>query len=220
VKIISAVAAAGAGLAMLSAPAGLAAMATPITAGTAVTGTAITATASRAKLPACTPRTLGFTYVGGLAGAGNDFGTIVAWDTSASACALTNPIRIGGLNRAGRRITRTERFQVTGPDVLTASGSAPVRGLRLKRGETAAFITLSADYRDDPAGNGGLCSPRHQIEPAIWLISFARGGPKRIANADPAEGRQRVRGLPGNHGLLTCRGELNTPAPIVVGRQP
>lgn len=198
---------AGAGLVMLSASAGLAA--------TAASGPA--APAASTTPPACAASQLGLGYVGGLASAGNDFGTIVIWDKSAAACALTSPIRIAGLNRRGHRVTRTERFHVAGRDVLTARGSKPVHLLRLKHGEKAAFITLSAEYRDDLSGNGGMCSARHQIEPARWLVTFATRGVRRVANRDPHEDIPHLRTLPRNHGLLTCRGELNTPIPVTVG---
>jgi hypothetical protein len=206
-KIIFSAAIAGAGLVMLSASAGLAAMAASVPGGPAA-GT---------RTPACAASQLGLAYVGGLASAGNDFGTIVVWDKSAIACSLTSPIKIAGLNLHGHRVTPTESFRVSGADVLTPRGRKPVRLLRLRPGEKAAFITLSAEYRDVSSGNGGLCSARHQIEPATWRGTLATGGVRRVANRDRHEDIPRVRTLPRDHGMLTCRGELNTPIPVTVG---
>jgi hypothetical protein len=167
----------------------------------------------------CRPRQLGFAYVGSEAGAGNDFGSIVVWDKSGTACALTGPVRVTGLDRAGHRVTERQSLGVSGTLVLVAHGTGPLwsdrRGTYYRRHDTVAVIALAAEYRDDPAGSDGLCTG-HQVEAATWRVTLASGAVRLVANS--YQHGPDVRTLPANHGLLTCRGELDRASPITIVR--
>ena len=76
----------------------------------------------------------------------------------------------------------------------------------LPGGESAAWLLLSAEYRDDPV-TGAMCIA-HQVEPAAFRLTMPAGETVTIANAGTDQ--PGVRGLAPNGGLLTCRGELNT----------
>ena len=140
----------------------------------------------------CRADGLGVKFTGGQPGAGNDFATIVAWDTASSACRLAGPVTLVGLGSGGSADTNAVRLTVSGAGKLTAHGTAPGAGQVLPSGESAAFLLISAEYRDDPV-TGGMCTA-HQVEPAAFRLTLPAGGTVTVANG----------------GLLTCRGELNT----------
>jgi hypothetical protein len=54
------------------------------------------------RAPPCAAGQLALTYVGGEPATGNDFGTLLVTDRSTLACALRGPLRVTGVNRAGR----------------------------------------------------------------------------------------------------------------------
>ena len=157
-------------------------------------------------VPACRADDLGVKFIGGQPGAGNDFAVIVAWDTASSACRLAGPVTLVGLGSGGSADTNVVRLAVTAAGELTAHGTAPVAGQVLPGGASAAWLLISAGYRDDPV-TGGMCTA-HQVEPAAFRLTLPAGGTVTVANADTY--RPAVRGLAANGGLLTCRGELNT----------
>ena len=163
-------------------------------------------TSSTGTVPVCRAQALGLTFIGGQPGAGNDFATIVAWDTGASACRLAGPVTLVGLGPDGKADTNAVRLTMADPGVLTPRGTAPGSGQMLQPGESATWLLVSAEYRDDPL-TGALCTP-HQVEPAAFRLSLPGNGTTTVANTDA--GRPVVRGLAANGGLLTCRGELNT----------
>lgn len=177
-------------------------------AGTPSAGGAAGAFPGRAAgaAPECRADDLGVKFVGGQPGAGNDFATIVAWDAAPGACMLAGPVTLAGLGSGGGADTNAVRLAVTGTGELTAHGTAPGAGQVLARGESAAWLLISAEYRDDPV-TGGTCTA-HQVEPAAFRLTLPAGGTLTVANAGPYQ--PGVRGLAANGGLLTCRGELNT----------
>jgi hypothetical protein len=156
--------------------------------------------------PGCPADDLGVKFIGGQPGAGNDFATIVAWDTASTACQLSGPVTLVGLGPGGSADTNAVRLTVTGAGELTAHGTAPDAGQVLPRGTSAAWLLISAEYRDDPA-TGGMCTA-HQVEPAAFRLTLPAGGTITVSNADAHQ--PAVHGLAANGGLLTCRGELNT----------
>lgn len=174
-------------------------------AGSTASAGASTASATGA-VPECLADGLGVKFIGGQPGAGNDFATIIAWDTASSACRLAGPVTLAGLGSNGSADTNAVVLAVTGEGELTAHGTAPGAGQVLAGGESAAWLLVSAEYRDDPV-TGGMCTA-HQVEPAAFRLTLPAGGTVTVANAGTQ--RQGVRGLAANGGLLTCRGELNT----------
>jgi hypothetical protein len=156
-------------------------------------------------VPECRADGLGVKFIGGEPGAGNDFATIVAWDTASGICRLAGPVTLVGLGPGGSADTNAVRLTVTGAGELTAHGTAPGAGQVLPGGESAAWMLVSAEYRDDPV-TGGMCTA-HQVEPAAFRLTLPAGGTVTVANAGTYQ--PGVRSLPANGGLLTCRGELN-----------
>ncbi len=137
--------------------------------------------------PACRPAQLALSYLGGGAGAGNDFGTVLIRDTSARRCTLVGPVLATGLSRSGRAVTRTVRMNVRGTAVLSPV-AGPVRWLAAgtmagtRPGELTGLVTLAAEYRDGPANvDNGDCEPLWVI-PATWRIALP-DGTRTVANA-------------------------------------
>jgi len=157
-------------------------------------------------VPACQAHDLGVTFIGGQPGAGNDFATIVAWDPGPIACRIAGPVTLVGLGPDGTADTNVVRLTVVASGVLTPRGTAPGPNQVLPPGESAAWLLVSAEYRDDPL-TGALCTP-HQVEPATFRLSLPGGGTITVTNADTHQ--PPVYSLDKNGGLLTCRGELNT----------
>jgi hypothetical protein len=175
--------------------------------GAQVARTAFAQTAHH--VAACTQRQLDVAYLGALPGAGNDFGTIVIWNTSERGCRLTGPIPIAGLDRSGRLVTNVVSYRVSGDATLTAWATRPDRNGHVKSGERLATLTLLAGYRDDPR-TGNLCTA-HQVEPASWRLRLA-DKPVTVRNANPdALGRNITR----DNGLTTCRGHLASASALV-----
>lgn len=177
----------------------------------AKTATAVrTASASpknaTSAVSACRADGLAVKFIGGQPGAGNDFATIVAWDTGSSPCRLTGPATLVGLSSDGRADTNAVRLTISGPGELTAHGTEPGANQVLPHGESAAWLLVSAEYRDDPV-TGALCTP-HQVEPAAFRLTLPTVGAMTVPNADSRQ--PATPGLVPNGGLLTCRGELNT----------
>ena len=157
--------------------------------------------------PVCRVSQLALSFLGGGAGAGNDFATLVVRDRSDRACMLAGPIRVTGLNAAGRNVTDTIGFPVAGAAVLSPHAGPITRTKRLGRlagmapGELAAALHLIAEYRDGPAKvDRGLCNPLWAV-PATWRVVFPGGSSLAVANAD-----RYNPGLVPSGGFVTCRG--------------
>ena len=158
------------------------------------------------KSPPCQARQLALSYLGGQPGAGNDFGTLLISDHAQRACALHGPLRVAGLDRAGRRVTSAVGFPLTGVTVLSPgvgaiSHAGPEGALTgLAPGDLAGMIVLQAEYRDGPANvDSGLCMPdlgssgilaRH-----VAGLDIAQCGQRRPARPEPGAVR-RVRYMP------------------------
>jgi hypothetical protein len=163
---------------------------------------------------ACIPADLGAAYVAGTPAGGRNSGVIVVWDNADVSCTLAGPIVLSGLDRAGHIMTTELSYDVVVASTLTARGTRPRAGMQLAAGERVAQLNVSAGYKLDALHRYRPCG--QQTEPAIWQLTFAVGGALAIANADPRSSFRQGRGLPANHGLLTCRGVLDTQVPIEV----
>jgi hypothetical protein len=157
--------------------------------------------------PACRSRQLALTYLGGGAGAGNDFGSLAIRDISPVPCRLAGPLTITGLSSAGRRVTVTVTAPVTGPAILSPGARAGRDG-RPAASALAEAVTLIAEYRDDPKSPTGLCTP-HWVVPARWSVSLPGGGHLTGKNASPDN---PVKLVPSG-GFVTCRGKFASTGP-------
>lgn len=130
---------------------------------------------------------------GGL-GAGNALGLIEVRNTSATPCVIDGQITVQGLNGGRRPVTDT--VQAASPvAVLTPNAPVVPPGGSPSIDEIVLDLQLSAEYRDDPASAGGLCTT-HQVVPAQWRADIVDGSllvPNGDAHADA---------------LPTCRGHL------------
>ena len=166
-------------------------------------------TTGAARPAACGRAQLRLNYRGSVPGAGNDLGTIVVSDQG-RPCWLAGPITLTGLNKTGRPVTATITYRKVGRMAKAGGRPASQHGTVLRPGLVAS-ISVWAEYRDDPASPNGMCTA-HQLEPATWRLRLASGAALTVPNADPAG----FGSLTADHGLLTCRGQLDRPQPIVV----
>lgn len=168
--------------------------------------------------PACTTHQLALTYLDGGPGAGNDLATLLIRDTSGSACTMTGPLQITGLDAHGRPDTNAIRLGIVGAAVVSphagaisrpANSAAALVGVH--PGELTGQVELIAEYRDGPPTvNHGLCQPLWVI-PATWRVTLP-GATLSVANRDPA-GQDKL--VPSG-GLVTCRGRLGGYGPATV----
>lgn len=174
--------------------------------------------------PACTAAQLALSYLGGGAGAGNDFGSVVVRDDWPRPCTLTGPLHLAGTGKAGRLVTQAVTFPVAGVAVLSlATGPVSQRitvagsPQSAAHGAFVAGLVLGAEYRDGPASvDHGYCAPLWVI-PAAWRVTLPDGHALTVANAD----RFNPLGFGGSSGgLVTCRGELGGIRPATVIWQP
>ena len=163
--------------------------------------------------PACQVGQLSLAYLSGQSEAGHNFGIIAIWDKSAAGCSLAGAVILTGLGPAGQRVTPELPYQVPAPGTLTAHGIRPTEGMQMGAGEHAAPLIVAAEFTYDPP-TGNACA-RH-LEPATWRLTLPSGGALTVANADPHATARAARGLPANRGLLTCRGLLDAPSPVVI----
>jgi len=163
-------------------------------------------------VPSCRADQLGLGYLAGQPIGGHDFGIIEIWDSSAEPCSLTSPITVAGLGSNWRAVTAVQSYVVAAPQALTANGTSPGEGLRLRPGERVAPLIVAAEFRFDPVSHRICARP---VEPAAWRLKFASGGVLTVRDAD-LRARGHTHGLPADHGLLTCRGILDAPAPVMI----
>jgi hypothetical protein len=164
--------------------------------------------------PACQASQLSLAYLTGRPESGHDFGIIAIWDTSAAGCSLAGQVLVTGLGKNGKPITPELRYDVPAPGALTAHGTRPRDGMQMRAGERPASLIVAADYSYDPDAGYKACARR--LEPATWRLTFQSGGTLTVANADPHATARAARGLPADHGLLTCLGQLDAPSPVAV----
>jgi hypothetical protein len=163
---------------------------------------------------ACTAGQLAAWFTGAQPGAGNDLGGIIVRDTGAAPCTLTGPLRLTGLDLAGRPVTSTVTDPVTGPAVLSPDAAPVSRQGRLAPGELVGTLLLAAAYRDDAASPDGLCTA-HQVAPARWRLTLPAGPALTVPNAVP---HWAGPSLAPQGGLTTCRGRVSATGPVTVGQ--
>lgn len=152
---------------------------------------------------ACTAAQLTLSYRAGGLGAGLDFGVIIFRDTGAAPCTLAGPVRVTGLNAAGRPVTGTAASAFADPGVLSPHAPPIPAFAAPPPGELVYGWALAAAYRDGPASvDRGYCAPLWVI-PAAWRVVLAGGTTFVIRNTDP---RNPV--LASTGGLITCQGRL------------
>jgi hypothetical protein len=156
------------------------------------------------QAPACTSSQLKPIYLGGEAGAGNDFGAILLRDGSGEPCRLTGPVSVTGLNAAGHPVTVTVSTKVIGPAVLSPRGQL-ARNRLPRPGTLAEQISVFAEYRDAP--NGQLCAVHF---PATWRVALPGGQVVKVANTDPANRTKANK----SGGFYTCRRRLGVNGPV------
>jgi hypothetical protein len=139
----------------------------------------------------------------------------VIWDRSATDCLLTSPILASGLDKAGRPVTETLSYPVQAPALLTAHEIDPGDHRQFSAGEGVVSLIVAAAYLHDGRSHSAPCTG-HELEPASWRLTLASGGLLTVPNMDPLDAGEHGRGLPVDHGLLTCRGELESPKPAAV----
>lgn len=162
-------------------------------------------------VPSCTASELGLAYVTGQRIGDSNFGIVAIWDKSPADCLMTGAVLFTGLGPTGKPVT--PEYQVAVSGTLTARGTRPREGMQLSAGERAAPLIVSAEYRLDPTTYKRCTRP---LEPASWRLTIESGETLTVANADPQATSKSARGLPADHGLLTCGGQLETPNPVVV----
>lgn len=148
-------------------------------AGTGVIGGEVDVLLSQQPAPACLVTQLAADYHGVQYGTGDAFADLDVRDTSATACTLTGPISVVGLNAAGHAVTNQLTFTVARDLILSADTPPRAVDAGAPQNEVIAWVLLEADVRDGPDA-GGSCVD-HLVVPRAWLLKVG-GGEKRVPN--------------------------------------
>jgi hypothetical protein len=155
----------------------------------------------------CTFGDLVADYYGGGLGGGNDFGVVRIRNVAAQPCVFTGSAEVAGVDKAGRVVTQTVTYTVRGTIVLTPHAEVVPDGQNgPPPGVVEAVLILGANYRDDPTTPNGLC--QNTVVPTAFRVSLA-GGARTVANVNHSTPG------PNASAFITCRGQLNTPNPIL-----
>lgn len=154
--------------------------------------------------PACRSTQIAAQYRPGAAATGDDFGAFVLRDRLGSWCELDGPVSITGLSASGNPVTPTVEARGARHLELSPRGAPAVRHRRLPADELAAYLPLTAGYRDDRDGSG--CTP-HWVVPQAWRLVLAAG----TFTMPNGRGTADARPL-GSGGLITCRGRFGAGA--------
>lgn len=148
----------------------------------------------------CRPDQLHMTYLAGLQGAGNNFGTIVVTNTSAVDCVWRGGVSVSPMT-ASQLFFPDPIVRRFGPQSatltalrLSAHGHVDVSG-NYPGSDHIAEIIVSGDARDGDGANG-LCPASHEVTPAYWGIA-TEGAKFTVANNGPNVG--------GYSGVTACR---------------
>ena len=157
-----------------------------------------------APIPTCQTLNLRATYRGGGLGTGNDFGSIVVWNTGPRPCALSGRVGFSAWLADGARdaAAGTEKT-VTVAATLAPRTPQPTPGADLSQGSYLQAL-LTAPERDDPGQPDGLCRTRDKLTPKVLRLTI-KAIALDVPNHDPhADGR--LRSLYGCHGRMTLTG--------------
>jgi len=144
----------------------------------------------------CSSAQLALTFRGTAAMTGDTFaGNFTIRDTAPVWCAVSGPIRVVGLDGAGRQVTQTVAVSVPHPFALSAD-TPPIAPTGLPENYIDINIMLIAA----PTGFNGTCAA--SVTPASWQITLPGPVQLRAANLAP-------QGEPGNQSLITCGGALS-----------
>jgi hypothetical protein len=163
------------------------------------------------RAPVCTVRQLRLVYLGGGPNGGHEAGSIEVSDRSGRPCRLAGPVRITGLNAAGRAVTETVTSKVIAPSVL--GPRVRVRRDQLpSSGTLADEVDLTAKIRYRPAQPVPVrpCAAHRQVVPARWKVTLPDGRSVEIANSDPGNPQKLVK----SGGFVTCRGRFSLVRPV------
>jgi hypothetical protein len=127
---------------------------------------------------------------------------VYVWNKSPTACALTGPVTITGLNKDGQQVTNSVRFTMPPrPAKLSPGGTRPGKHGQMPDHEVAATMLLIAAGTQPTAG---IPCPGRLVDPAIWRITIASSGSITAPNASEVSGPA----LNSDGGLTTCRSKL------------
>jgi hypothetical protein len=155
----------------------------------------------RAPAP-CTPGDLGALFHGGGYATGNDFGTILIWNSGSSPCQLDGKVRFTALYANGGRDPGARLNRPLPPlrVVLPAAMTRPA-----EQADTSAYVAaqLMGPERDDPQQPNGLCRTGNEAAPATLQLSIG-GLTLRVTNLDPGTpvGPGNSRAVYGCHGQV------------------
>ncbi len=162
-------------------------------------GKEIEVTIALHKERVCTLHDLAIDFEGGGAGAGNNFGSGIVRNTSATPCEIAGSVVAVGVDAHGKVVTSSVSRELPRPTVLTTRTTPLVNG-QAPLGTNVLRITLVAEYRDDPAAANGICEV-HLVIPAQIRFTFDVGS-FTAPNSPPTE-------MPDHRAFATCYGTIH-----------
>lgn len=153
--------------------------------------------------PACNVKELALQF-GGVQGIGGGAigGPIFMRDVGSQPCLFQGPIKVVGVDRAGKPDTNTVTLSIDPNIILTPAAKPLPPQLSPPFGEVVAVLGLEAYPDGTLAGSNQMCQ-KHQFAPAFWRLTLASGSAK-VANSDTWSLDPR------NPSLITCNDGLDT----------
>jgi hypothetical protein len=141
---------------------------------------------------------LGARFAGGGLATGNDFGSIVIWNSGATPCQLGGTVTFGAYFSDGRRDPNAHPNRRTPP--LTVVLPATMRPYH-DGADRARYLTadLMGPARDDPAQPDAVCRQQDKLAPALLVLRIG-ALTFRVANSDPKS--PQVKQMYGCHGRV------------------
>lgn len=148
----------------------------------------------------CSAADLHAAFAGVQFATGNDFGSLVVWNTGSEPCRLAGTVTFTAYTSSGARDpqAKTVATDVSVSGTLAAD-MAPYRDGADLTGYVAA--TVMGAERDDPGRPDGLCRKTDELTPDTLVLGIGRLT-LRVANLDSGRGGTTARSVYGCHGKI------------------
>ena len=140
-------------------------------------------TPSREPATTCRQDDLAARFAGGGLGTGNDFGSILVWNTGSTRCRISGAVSFTAYFSDGSRDANARLNRSVPPvDVVLAAHTPAYRD----GADRSHYLTaeLMGPERDDPAQPNGMCRTQDKIAPDTLVLTVG-AFTFRVPNSDP-----------------------------------
>jgi hypothetical protein len=131
-------------------------------------------------------------------GTGNDFGSIVIWNTGSTPCRIAGSVTFTAFYHDGRQDTNAHPNRPLRPVAVVLPANMPTYR---DGADPAGYLTadLMGPERDDPNQPAALCRQQDKLAPAVLVLTLGKQT-FRVPNLDPQS--LQVKQVYGCHGRI------------------